>query len=313
MGAVAFLFAGQGAQAPGMCADLIEAEPAAAAVFEMADSVRPGTTEQCLHGTADELRLTRNTQPCVFAADLACARALAAHGVSPVACAGFSLGEIAALAFTGAMSDVEAMAFVCLRAQLMDDVSARHPGGMRAVLKLDEGKVEELAAKAGDCWPVNYNSPAQTVVAGLPDGLDRLDVLVREAKGRSLPVKVSGAFHSPLMTEVSASLSAYLDNHPITQPEMPVWANATAAPYEGTPARLAYVLSAQASHPVRWTRTLTGMRASGIDTFVEVGPGHTLTGLVRHTLDGVVALPCGTMDQLGEVLSELDTDEGTDL
>ena len=186
MGKVAFLFAGQGAQHPGMCADLIAAEPAARAVFDAADAVRPGTTEQCLSGTKEELAQTINTQPCVFAADLACARALAAHGVTPDVVAGFSLGEVAALTFAGAYSDERGFGLVCHRAELMADAAEKNPGARRAVVKLDAQTVERLAAEAGEAWPVNYNSPLQTVVAGTPEACEKLDVLVKEAKGLSL-------------------------------------------------------------------------------------------------------------------------------
>ena len=132
MGKVAFLFAGQGAQHPGMCADLIESEPAAKAVFDAADAVRPGTTEQCLSGTKEKLAQTINTQPCVFAADLACARALAARGVCPDVVAGFSLGEVAALTFAGAYTDEQGFELVCHRAKLMADAAEKNPGAMRA-------------------------------------------------------------------------------------------------------------------------------------------------------------------------------------
>ena len=163
MGKVAFLFAGQGAQHPGMCADLIESEAAARAVFDAADAVRPGTTEQCLSGTKEELSQTINTQPCVFAADLACARALEARGVTPDVVAGFSLGEVAALTFAGAYTDEQGFELVCHRAELMADAAEKNPGAMRAVVKLDSATVERLAAEAagedGACWPVNYNSP----------------------------------------------------------------------------------------------------------------------------------------------------------
>ena len=148
MGKVAFLFAGQGAQHPGMCADLIESEPAAKAVFDMADAVRPGTTDQCLSGTKEELAQTINTQPCVFAADLACARALVARGVTPDVVAGFSLGEVAALTFAGAYSDEEGFELVCRRAELMADAAEKNPGAMRAVVKLDAATVERLASEA---------------------------------------------------------------------------------------------------------------------------------------------------------------------
>lgn len=306
MGKLALLFAGQGAQHPGMCADLVAGEPAARAVFEMADAVRPGTSAQCLSGTAEQLAQTVNTQPCVFAADLACARALAAHGVQPDLLAGFSLGEVAALTFAGAFSDEEGFSLACRRARLMDDASQRHPGQMRAVLKLEASEVERLAAQAGDAWPVNYNSPRQTVVAGLPDALARLDELVRAARGRSMRLAVSGAFHSPLMQEASEGLAAYLaQGHAPGAPRVEVIANATAEPYPDDAGARARLLARQVARPVQWVRTLELCRARGVDTFVEVGPGATLTGLVRRTLPGATALPCEDAHQLEAVLAEL--------
>ena len=290
MGKVAFLFAGQGAQHPGMCADLIESEPAAKAVFDMADAVRPGTTDQCLSGTKEELAQTINTQPCVFAADLACARALVARGVTPDVVAGFSLGEVAALTFAGAYSDEEGFELVCRRAELMADAAEKNPGAMRAVVKLDATTVERLASEAGDAWPVNYNSPLQTVVAGTPEACERLDLLVKEAKGRAMKVAVSGAFHSPFMADAERGLAAYLaDGHAPAQPSVTVLANRTG----------------QVANPVQWVRTLQNMAADGVDTFVEVGPGKTLTGLVSRTLENVTALPCETVEQLEAVLAAL--------
>ena len=171
MGSVAFLFAGQGAQHPAMGVDLIEASPAAAEVFAIADEVRPGTSEQCRSASKEELSQTENTQPCVFVHDLAVAVALRERGVVPAACAGFSLGEVAALTFAGAFDTRAGFDLVCERAALMATAAERYPGGMRAIIKLDAAQVENLAAQADeDCWPVNYNSPQQTVVAGAPAG-----------------------------------------------------------------------------------------------------------------------------------------------
>ena len=181
---VAFLFAGQGSQKPGMGQALYEASPAARAVFDAVEEVRPGTREQCFSGTKEELSLTINTQPCVFAVDLACACALRERGVVPAAAAGHSLGEVSALAFAGAFDTVAATRLVSERARLMTACCEEHPGAMRAVLKLDATTVEELAAKAGEAWPVNYNSPLQTVVAGSPEACEKLDALVREARER---------------------------------------------------------------------------------------------------------------------------------
>ena len=292
MGKVAFLFAGQGAQHPGMCADLIESEPAAKAVFDAADAVRPGTTEQCLSGTKEELAQTINTQPCVFAADLACARALAARGVAPDVVAGFSLGEVAALTFAGAYTDEQGFELVCHRAELMADAAEKNPGAMRAVVKLDAATVERLTAEAGEqCWPVNYNSPLQTVVAGTPEACEKLDSLVKEAKGRAMKVAVSGAFHSPFMAEAERGLAAYLaDGHAPAEPSVPVLANRTGEAYPADEAERAALLSSQVANPVQWVRTLENMAESGVDTFIECGPGKTLCGLIRKTVKGVTVL-----------------------
>ena len=297
MGKVAFLFAGQGAQHPGMCADLIESEPAAKAVFDAADAVRPGTTEQCLTGTKEELAQTINTQPCVFAAD---------RGVMPDVVAGFSLGEVAALTFAGAYTDEQGFELVCHRAELMADAAEKNPGAMRAVVKLDAATVERLASEAGDAWPVNYNSPLQTVVAGTEEACEKLDLLVKEAKGRAMKVAVSGAFHSPFMADAEKGLAAYLaDGHAPAQPSVPVLANRTGEAYPADEAERVALLSSQVANPVQWVRTLQNMAADGVDTFIEVGPGKTLTGLVSRTLEGVTALPCETVEQLEAVLAAL--------
>lgn len=307
MGSVAFLFAGQGAQHPAMGVDLIEASPAAAEVFAIADEVRPGTSEQCRSASKEELSQTENTQPCVFVHDLAVAAALRERGVVPAACAGFSLGEVAALTFAGAFDTREGFELVCERAALMATAAERHPGGMRAVIKLDAAQVEGLAKQAGeDCWPVNYNSPQQTVVAGAPDALQTLDVLVKEAGGRAMKVAVSGAFHSPYMAEATCGLAAYIEaGHAPSPLLIPVMANMTAAPYPADPQAASDVLANQVSHAVRWVDTLHALRDQGIDTFIEVGPGKTLSGLVKRTLSDVRVYSCETAEQVAAIADEL--------
>lgn len=307
MGSVAFLFAGQGAQHPAMGVDLIEASPAAAEVFAIADEVRPGTSEQCRSASKEELSQTENTQPCVFVHDLAAAAALRERGVVPAACAGFSLGEVAALIFAGAFDTRAGFELVCERAALMTAAAERHPGGMRAVIKLDAAQVENLAAQAGeDCWPVNYNSPQQTVVAGAPDALQTLDVLVKEAGGRAMKVAVSGAFHSPYMAEATEGLATYIqDGHAPSPLLIPVMANMTAAPYPADPRAASDVLANQVSHAVRWVDTLHTLQDQGIDTFIEVGPGKTLSGLVKRTLSDVRVYSCETAEQVAAIADEL--------
>lgn len=307
MGSVAFLFAGQGAQHPAMGVDLIEASPAAAEVFAIADEVRPGTSEQCRSASKEELSQTENTQPCVFVHDLAVAVALRERGVVPASCAGFSLGEVAALTFAGAFDARAGFELVCERAALMATAAERHPGGMRAVIKLDAAQVEGLAKQAGeDCWPVNYNSPQQTVVAGTPDALQALDVLVKEAGGRAMKVAVSGAFHSPYMVEATCGLAAYIDaGHAPSPLLIPVMANMTAAPYPADPRAASDVLASQVSHAVRWVDTLHALQDKGIDTFIEVGPGKTLSGLVKRTLSDVCVYSCETAEQVAAIADEL--------
>lgn len=307
MGSVAFLFAGQGAQHPAMGVDLIEASPAAAEVFAIADEVRPGTSEQCRSASKGELSQTVNTQPCVFVHDLAAATALRERGVVPAACAGFSLGEVAALTFAGAFDARAGFELVCERAALMAAAAERHPGGMRAVIKLDAAQVENLAAQVGeDCWPVNYNSPQQTVVAGAPEALQELDVLVKEAGGRAMKVAVSGAFHSPYMAEATEGLATYIqDCHAPSPLLIPVMANMTAAPYPADPRAASDVLANQVSHAVRWVDTLHALQDQGIDTFIEVGPGKTLSGLVKRTLSDVCVYSCETAEQVAAIADEL--------
>ena len=307
MGGVAFLFAGQGAQHPAMGVDLIEASPAAAEVFAIADEVRPGTSEQCRSASKEELSQTENTQPCVFVHDLAAAAALRERGVVPAACAGFSLGEVAALTFAGTFDTRAGFELVCERAALMAAAAERHPGGMRAVIKLDAAQVENLAKQAGeDCWPVNYNSPQQTVVAGPPEALQELDVLVKEAGGRAMKVAVSGAFHSPYMAEATCGLAAYIEaGHAPSPLLIPVMANMTAAPYPADPRAASDVLANQVSHAVRWVDTLHALQDQGIDTFIEVGPGKTLSGLVKRTLSDVRVYSCETAEQVAAIANEL--------
>ena len=166
MGKIAFVFAGQGAQYSGMGQSLREASPAARAVFDVADTLRPGTSAQCFAAPVEELSITENTQPCLYCVDLAAAKALEEAGVIPDYAAGFSLGEIAALSFAGVFSPEEGFGFVCRRGRAMQKAGEENPGAMAAVLKLSNEQVEQLCAGFEKVWPVNYNCPGQLVCAG---------------------------------------------------------------------------------------------------------------------------------------------------
>ncbi len=279
MGKIAFVFSGQGAQYTGMGKELYEASPAAKKVFDMADSIRENTSKQCFESDVSELSQTVNTQPCVFTADLAAACAVAEKGIKPDFVAGFSLGEIAALAFSQMMSYEDAFRLVCKRGELMDEAAHKNKGTMLAVMKITPQQTEEICSKFEKTYPVNYNSPAQTVVATTEENADAVIEAVTEAKGRAKKLAVSGAFHSPFMSEAADGLYKYLSDKTISDPCVPVYSNFTAEPYSGDYKKL---IKSQVENPVKWQKIVENLIAQGTDTFIEVGVGKTLTGLIKR-------------------------------
>ena len=302
---IAFLFAGQGAQAVGMGKDMAENLPVAKSVFDMGEALRPGVTALCFSGDPDELKKTENTQPCLYLTDYAIAQALVTAGVVPAAVAGFSLGEIPALAFAGVMTDADGFRFVSLRGETMAAESARHPGGMAAALKLAPEQVEEICTQFSEIWPVNYNCPGQVSCAGKAEEIDAFCNAVKAAGGRGVKLPVSGAFHTPYMQDVAPVLRAALEAMPLQAPQIPVYANRTAGLYPADREGITALLSEQVMNPVRWEKTLRAMAADGIDTFVEVGAGATLTGFVKRTLPEATALTVNDFASYQAVLKEL--------
>ncbi len=278
MSKIAFVFSGQGAQAPGMGKELYDCSPAAKAVFDLADSIRPGTSQQCFEGTQEELNVTINTQPCLFACDLAAAKAAQERGIQPDCAAGFSLGEVAAIAFSGMLTEAEAFSMVCKRAELMNEAAQKNPGAMAAVMKLSPQQVETLCGPIENAWPVNYNSPKQTVVAASADTIDQVVEAASAQRGRAVKLAVSGAFHSPLMHSAADGLREYLASVSLREERLPVYANLTAEPYGGDKKE---TMAAQCENPVQWQKTIENMIANGVDTFIEVGVGKTLVGLIK--------------------------------
>jgi [acyl-carrier-protein] S-malonyltransferase len=289
------LFSGQGSQYVGMGKELYDNSPAAKAVFDMADSVREGTSRQCFEGTKEELCSTVNTQPCVFAADLAAARAVAEKGIKPDYLAGFSLGEIAALAFSGMLSDEEAFRLVCKRGELMNEAAEKNKGAMLAVMKLPADKIEEICLKFENTYPVNYNSPAQTVVATKEENVDALIEEFSAVKGRAKRLSVSGAFHSPFMSEAAEGLMEYMKSVEFKAPEIPVYSNYTAKPYEGDYKAL---IKAQVENPVRWQTIVENLASQGVDTIIEVGVGKTLTALTGRINKDIKAVKVENLSDL---------------
>lgn len=302
MGKIAFVFAGQGAQYPGMGQSLYQCSPAARTVFDLAEELRPGTREQCFSGTAELLSTTINTQPCLYCVDLAAAKALEEKGVHADFAAGFSLGEIPALAFGGILKERDGFSFVCKRAQAMQQAAEENPGAMAAVLKLSHQQVEELCGQFSKVWPVNYNCPGQLVVAGESAQLAEFQLKVKDAGGRAAPLAVSGGFHSPFMESAAIQLEKVLGETSFAPGRLPVYANYTAQPYGEDPARW---LVNQVKSPVRWQETVEALILQGVDTFIECGPGKTLCGLIKKTDKTVRALPVQDEESLKAALDTM--------
>lgn len=288
MGQIAFVFPGQGAQFPGMGKSLYEGSPAARAVFETLDAIRPGTSEQCFSGTPEDLAETKNTQPCLFACELAAAHALLELGVAPDMVAGFSLGELAALTVSGAVSLEDGFRLVTARGALMQADAEQADSAMAAVLKLDTETVEALCSRFPQVYPVNYNCPGQITIACASESLAPFSAAVKEVGGRAMPLKVRGGFHSIFMERASQAFSEELGKYTLAQPRLPLYSNLTSLPYEGD---LSALLAGQIRNPVRWEAIVRNMMAAGVDTFIEVGPGNVLTGLIKK-----IAPECRTLN-----------------
>ena len=305
MDKIALLFSGQGAQYSGMGKELYDASPAAKAVFDLADSIRPGTSAQCFSASKEDLSLTINTQPCLYCVDLAAAEALREQGVRPDFVAGFSLGEIAALTFTGVLSPEEGFSLVCRRAAFMSEATAKTGGGMAAILKLSPEQVDSLCAGFSQVYPVNYNCPGQIAVAGEKNQLADLCRAVQEAGGKAVPLAVSGAFHSPFMDKAAEKMAQHLENVPVCAPHLPLYANLTADLYGSDDAGIRKNIAQQINHPVRWQAILENMAAQGVTTFIEAGAGKTLTGLVKKTVPGAKAMHVENAATLASAISSL--------
>jgi len=299
---------GQGAQRVGMGRDLAERFPAAREVFEAVDEAlgRP-LSRLAWDGPEAELTLTHNAQPAILTHTLS-AHAVVRQRLQPVAAAGHSLGEYSAYAMAESLTLADAARLVRRRGELMLEAGQRRPGTMAAVLGLAGEAVAEAcreASREGDvAVAANFNAPDQTVISGDPPAVERAGQACKAAGAkRVLPLKVSGAFHSPLMGPAQAGLQAELGRVTFRDPRFPVIANATAQPARdaGTARRL---LGEQLTAPVRW---VDGMRAAaevaGSDvTFLEIGPGNVLTGLLKRILPEARSLNLATADDMQRFL-----------
>ncbi len=334
---IAFVFPGQGSQAVGMGSDVYQASAAARAIFAAADEALGfALSSLCFEGPESALRETVNTQPAIVATSLALLAALqeaagsAAGGhtltspIRPEFVAGHSVGEYTAVAASGALEVVDTLRLVRERGRLMHEEGLRIPSGMAAVLGMDSETLTticaeateqaraalpaaDLAAHPGAGWVVvaNDNAPGQIVISGANTALDIAMEMAR-AKGakRVVPLAVSGAFHSPVMAPAAAALAAAVAAAPVRDASVPIIANITAEPVQDE-ARVRAELAQQVVSPVQWTRTVEYLANQGVETFVEIGPGQVLGGLIKRIAKGVTILAVNSASDVAPVAERL--------
>ncbi len=308
---VAALFPGQGSQAVGMGRDLAARWTSAAAVFEAVDrGLESPLSELCWNGPEEDLRLTENTQPALLAHSIAAWSVLSGAGLRIAAVAGHSLGEYSAVVAAGGLGADDAARTVRLRGRLMQAAVPVGEGAMAAVIGLDDDQVEaacraEEVASGGTVAAVNFNSPGQVVIAGGSAAVAGAGERCKELGARRvLPLPVSAPFHSPLMAPAREGLEPTLRELDFRPLDVPLYRNVDAAPVTA-PDDVRDGLIRQVDAPVLWSEIVRRMLAEGHDTFVEVGTGNVLCGLVRRIDKNAVCYPAGTVETVEKVLAEL--------
>ena len=327
---IAFLFPGQGSQAVGMGADIFEASKAARRIFEAADEALGfSLSNLCFSGPEDTLRETINAQPAIVTVSLALLAALqeafsSTHSSSwsspltPSFTAGHSVGEFAALVASGALDMQDAIKLVRERGRLMHHEGTVCPGGMAAIIGMDEEPLQEVCREVsaqssanrdahthvgmGQVAVANYNAPGQIVISG---ELSALNAAMELAKARGakrvIPLAVSGAFHSPVMQPASLGLARAIATTTVRDTDIPVIGNITAAPLTRAD-DIREEMAQQIASPVQWIRTINYLTGAGITTFIEIGPGQALTGMVKRIAKGVTTINISSAADLGKAV-----------
>ncbi len=305
-GLVAFCFPGQGSLDVGMGREIAAAIPEALTVFERS-SEASGLDLQylCFEASEAELVQTEVQQPALVATSLAVLAAIRARGIKPDFVIGHSVGEFAALAAAGALKLEEAVALVRERGLAMAEAAKKNPGSMAAILGLDDEVVERICRRILNVWPANYNCPGQIVVSGENPAVDEAcDAAEQEGARRAVKLRVSGAFHSPLVARAADRFRPALDKVKFAEPSAPFMSTVTARIEDAK--RMGPLLVEQLTAPVRFTQAAQALLREGVQTFVEVGPGNVLAGLVKRIDRNARTISVSTpesLDKLEETLA----------
>jgi len=311
MGLTALAFPGQGSQSVGMCRDLYEDHDVVRRTYDEAnDALGYDIAALSFEGPLERLSQTDVTQPALLTASVAVFRLVVERDVHFDCAFGHSLGEYSALVATGSVSFTAAVDLVRRRGEAMQAAAERQPGGMTAVLGLDDDVIEELCGEAGEAWPANFNCPGQVVVSGSTTGLEAVERHAAAAGARkTVRLPVSGAFHSPFMRPAAEALAGALEGVAWRRPEPRFFSVNTVAFEDGLDGGVSAeptfssLLTAQVTAPVRFTQSVRSLADAGFDRFVEVGPGAVLTGLMRRIAPGATLARVGdeeTLAGLGE-------------
>lgn len=295
------LFTGQGSQFPGMGAELAASLPAAAAIYEAGSDILGFDLKKlCLEGDEETLAQTCNAQPAIYATELICLEALKARGIPYAGVCGHSLGEYAAMTACGMLTPENGFRALKIRAQAMDEAAKSQDSGMYAILRMAPARIAEICAQTpGYVVPVNFNSPAQTVIAGERQAVDAAAKACTEEKARAVPLAVAAAFHSKLMQPAADSIAAEFTAIPFGAPRVPFYTNLTGEPLaQGTD--MAQYCAKHCVSPVRFAQELENLHAAGFDTYIELGPKKVLTSFVKQTLKDVCMYTVTDPDSLEE-------------
>lgn len=299
---IGFIFAGQGAQYVGMGKEFYDHFPEAKAVYDQAQ-IDIDVKNVCFEGPEDILNETSYAQPCILTTSLAIAKVVEAHGIKPDYVAGLSLGEYSALAYANAMSISDAIKIVRARGQIMSEALPAGTTSMAAVLAMEAKKIQEVIEEIDGVTIANYNCPGQIVITGTKEAVEIATHKLSEAGAkRVIPLKVSGAFHSPLLEDASLKLKEELGKYEIRKPNIPVIYNVTGQEDEGN---LIDILTKQIKSSVYFYQSLQYMIAKGVEAIVEIGPGKALSAFVKKTDRNIPVYSVDSIESLNKMLGAL--------